>query len=48
MAVTQAIEQVRRQAIAARDAAILARSGPDADLDALAEFAAHTPMDDLD
>ncbi|HLR93137.1 MAG TPA: ribbon-helix-helix domain-containing protein [Jiangellaceae bacterium] len=48
MAVTHAVERERRQAIAAHDAAILAQSGPDTDLDALAEFAADTPMDELD
>lgn len=45
--VAHAVEHERRQAIAARDAAILAKAGPDADLDNLAEFAARTPMDDL-
>lgn len=47
MAVTQALERERRRETATRDAAILAQAGPDADLDALAEFAARTPMDDL-
>lgn len=46
--VTRAVEHERRQAIAARDAAILAGSEPDADLDRLAEFAARIPMSDLD
>ncbi len=45
--VAQAVEHERRRAIAARDAAILARTEPDAELDGLAEFAARTPMDDL-
>lgn len=43
----RALEQERRQEIAARDAAILAQSEPDRDLDDLAEFAARTPLDDL-
>ncbi|MBA0123999.1 antitoxin [Haloechinothrix sp. YIM 98757] len=45
--VGQAVERERRREIAARDAAILARTGPDADLDDLARFAAQTPLDDL-
>lgn len=45
--VAHALDQERRQAIAARDAAILARSEPDPDLDGLAEFASRTPLDDL-
>jgi Arc/MetJ-type ribon-helix-helix transcriptional regulator len=48
MAVAQAVERERRREIAARDVAILAQAGSDGDLDALAEFAAPTPMDDLD
>lgn len=48
-AVAHALERERRNEIAARDAAILARTKGDADdLDALAHFAAATPMDDLD
>jgi Arc/MetJ-type ribon-helix-helix transcriptional regulator len=48
-AVAHAIERERRRDIAARDAAILARATADADdLDDLAEFAARTPLDDLD
>ncbi len=47
-AVSQALRRERRRQIAARDAAILAADpGPD-DLDALAEHAARTPLDDLD
>ncbi|HMS62681.1 MAG TPA: hypothetical protein PKD63_10405 [Solirubrobacteraceae bacterium] len=42
--VTRALERERRRAIATRDAEILAASGPDPDLDGLAEFAArHAP-----
>lgn len=47
MAVTRALEHERRREIAARDAAILAGSDADTDLDKLAEFAALTPLDDL-
>lgn len=46
--VAHAVDQERRRRVAARDAAILARSGPDTDLDGLAEWAARTPLDDLD
>lgn len=46
--VARALEHEQRRAIAARDAAILAKAGPEPDLDELAEFAAHTPMNDLD
>ena len=45
--VARAIDRERRRAIAARDAAILARRGTTSDLDSLAEYAAHTPLDDL-
>jgi Arc/MetJ-type ribon-helix-helix transcriptional regulator len=38
--VTKALERERRRAAAARDAEVLAVSGPDPDLTALAEFAA--------
>ena len=38
--VARALERERRRAIAARDAEILARSGPDPELDGLAEYAA--------
>ncbi len=44
---TRAVDRERRQAIAVRDAATLAQSGPDRDLDGLAEYAARTPLDDL-
>ena len=46
--VARALDCERRREIAAHDAAILAQSGPDADLDALAQFAARTRLDDLD
>jgi Arc/MetJ-type ribon-helix-helix transcriptional regulator len=46
--VARAIDRERRRAVAARDAAILADAGSDADLDELAEFAARIPLDDLD
>jgi Arc/MetJ-type ribon-helix-helix transcriptional regulator len=40
--VTRALERERRRSIAARDAEILARQGPDHELDALAEHVAAT------
>jgi Arc/MetJ-type ribon-helix-helix transcriptional regulator len=46
--VARAVEGVRRQELAARDARILAGADPDADLDALAAYGAGVPMDDLD
>ena len=46
--VARAIDRERRREIAARDAAILARAGADSDLDSLAEYAARTPVNDLD
>jgi Arc/MetJ-type ribon-helix-helix transcriptional regulator len=46
--VSAAIQRERRRELAARDAAILAAAGKDDDLDALAEHAARTPLDDLD
>jgi Arc/MetJ-type ribon-helix-helix transcriptional regulator len=46
--VARALRRERRQAAAARDAAILTRTEPDADLNRLAEHAATLPMDDLD
>lgn len=46
--VTRALERERRRKIAERDADILAKAAADADLDQLAEFAAATPMPDLD
>ncbi|WP_100497732.1 ribbon-helix-helix domain-containing protein [Geodermatophilus chilensis] len=45
--VSQALQRERRRELAARDAAILAAAEDD-DLDALAEHAARTPLDDLD
>lgn len=46
--VGQALQRERRRELAARDAAILAAAGDDDDLDALAEHAVRTPLDDLD
>jgi len=46
--VAGALERERRRKIAERDAAILANTGPETDLDRLAEFAATTSLDDLD
>lgn len=46
--VAKALERELRRELAARDAAILAQAGPDADLDELTAFAAQTPLDDLD
>ena len=46
--VARALDRERRREIAARDAAILARTDPEADLDGLTEYAARTPLDDLD
>jgi Arc/MetJ-type ribon-helix-helix transcriptional regulator len=47
--VSQALQRERRRELAARDAAILAGvTENDDDLDALAEYAARTPLDDLD
>lgn len=43
--VTRALERERRRAIAARDAEILAASGSDPDLDALANHAAASTSD---
>jgi Arc/MetJ-type ribon-helix-helix transcriptional regulator len=43
--VTRALERERRRAIAARDAEILARTGPDPDLAGLAEHAVGLPSD---
>ena len=45
--VTQALRREQRLAIAARDVAILAAAGRDPDMDSLAEYAAHRPIDDL-
>ncbi|MDK3258521.1 ribbon-helix-helix domain-containing protein [Blastococcus capsensis] len=48
--VSRALERERRRQVAARDAAILAAADrrDDADLDALAAYAADVPLDDLD
>jgi Arc/MetJ-type ribon-helix-helix transcriptional regulator len=46
-AVTHAIERERRRELAQQDAAILAHTEPDSDLNSLAEYAAHIPMNDL-
>ena len=43
--VTRALERERRRSIAARDAAILAAAGGDADMDSLAGHVAHAPLD---
>jgi antitoxin MazE3 len=43
--VTRALERDRRRTIAARDAEILAASGPDADLASLAAHAVDVPVD---
>jgi Arc/MetJ-type ribon-helix-helix transcriptional regulator len=43
--VTRALERERRRAIAAQDAAILARAGADTDMDRLAEHVAGAPLD---
>jgi len=44
--VTRALERERRRAVAARDAAILARTGRDPELGGLAEYAAGLPRND--
>jgi Arc/MetJ-type ribon-helix-helix transcriptional regulator len=41
--VTRALERERRRAAAEKDAEILARSGPDPEMDGLAEYAAKLP-----
>ncbi len=50
--VSQALQRERRRQVAARDAAILAAEAEAEaeaeDLDALAEYATRTPLDDLD
>jgi Arc/MetJ-type ribon-helix-helix transcriptional regulator len=43
--VTRALEHERRRMVAARDAEILAASGPDPELAGLAEHAAGIPID---
>lgn len=45
--VAQALERDRLRRAAERDAEILAAAGADSDMDALARFAADTPLDDL-
>lgn len=46
--VARAVERERRRALAARDAEIYAAAGVDDDLEALAAYAAATPVRDLD
>lgn len=43
--VAQALERERRRVVAARDAEILAATGPDPELDGLAEHAGAFPVD---
>lgn len=43
--VTRALERERRRTVAARDAEILARTGPDSELRGLAEHARGLPSD---
>lgn len=43
--VIRALERERRRAVAARDAEILANSGPDPELAGLADYAAGLPSD---
>lgn len=43
--VIRALERERRRAVAARDAEILAKSGPDPELAGLADYAAGLPSD---
>jgi len=43
--IERALAREFRRLIAERDAAILAAPGPDADMDSLAEYAAHTELD---
>jgi Arc/MetJ-type ribon-helix-helix transcriptional regulator len=43
--VARAVERERRRVLAARDAEILARSGPDHELEALAEHVVEMPRD---
>lgn len=43
--VSRALERERRRAVAARDAEILARTGPDPELRGMAEHAAALPSD---
>jgi Arc/MetJ-type ribon-helix-helix transcriptional regulator len=46
--VSQALQRERRRELAARDAAILASHARDEDMDALADHAARTPLDNLE
>lgn len=46
--IADAVERERRRLLAERDAAILAASGSDDDLDELAWYAAGVPLPDLD
>jgi Arc/MetJ-type ribon-helix-helix transcriptional regulator len=46
--VARVLEREARRELAERDAAILAASAPDGDLDRLAKYAAGVPMEDLD
>lgn len=43
--VTRALEREQRRAVAARDAAILAANGPDAELEGLAQYAARLTIE---
>lgn len=43
--VTRALRREHRRALAARDAAILSRTEPDADMERLVEYAARLPLD---
>jgi Arc/MetJ-type ribon-helix-helix transcriptional regulator len=43
--VERALAREFRRQIAARDAAILAKAGPDPDMDSLADYAAHASLD---
>lgn len=43
--VRHALERERRRAVAAQDAAILARSGADTEMDDLARHVVHAPLD---
>jgi Arc/MetJ-type ribon-helix-helix transcriptional regulator len=43
--VTKALERERRRILATRDAEILARAGPDPELEGLAEHAAGLPLE---
>lgn len=44
--VSRALERERRRTVAARDAEILAATGPDPELAGLADYAAGTALDD--